>query len=308
MELGVKLVKLEAFLDYGLNILGDEKVIKRRHMMKRLLTLALLAALAVSVSAADVYWVGGAFGGDGAAWEDTANWSADLATQYGAVPGTTDNVRVYGVNWISGWPTLSSTQNVGGLYLGLNNAGDASVVPSFLDIAATGSLSTNGTDGWNDGIQIGWYSDATITSAGTVNTLDPGFDGWTELGKGDAGNGFGNATINLVGGTWTTANIAFNASSTNHIQLDAGTMTTWGFTNLHVANQTIDITDGTLLFHTTDANWFPWIKTCGLTGYGSADNLVGTHDGNTWTVTAVPEPATLAILGFGALVLRRRRK
>ena len=271
--------------------------------MKRLLIVVLAAGLAGSAAAAEVYWAS-TLGGDAATWEDGNNWTVDLATPLGAAPGTTDNARIYGASWQAGWPSLSSAQNVAGVYMGLV-PGDATV--SFLNITATGSLTTNGDDGWNDGIQMGWYNDAVINSAGTVNTGT----GWTDLGKGDAGNGYGNATLNLTGGSWTTPSLTYNNNSANHVQLDGGTMTTWGVSGLHEAGQTMDITDGTLLFHTTDVNWFPWIRDLGLTGYGSEDNanLIGSHDENTWTVTAIPEPATLGMLvlvGGGILFIRKR--
>ena len=275
--------------------------------MKKLLVIALAAGVAGITSAAEVYWTAQHLAGDTATWEDGNNWTADFTTVYG-LPASGDNARIAGTSWIAGYPTLSTAQSIGGLYMGLEPAVDAQV--ATLDITASGGLTLNGDDGWNDGIQIGWYSDAVLTSAGTVDIQSNG-SGVTSLGMGDAGNGYGNATLNITGGSFLTADVLFNANSANHVQLDGGTLTTWGMAGLHAAGQTTDITDGTLIYHTTDVNWFAWISDLGLTGYGSEDNanLIGNHDGNTWTVTAIPEPATLgmlALVGGGMVWIRKR--
>ena len=275
--------------------------------MKKLLVIAALAGLAGSAMAADVYWTAQHLAGDAATWEDANNWTADFTTVYG-LPGSSDNARITGTSWIAGYPTLSSAQNVGGVYMGLIT--DDTEQLATLNISATGSLTTNGDDAWNDGIQIGWYSAATLTSAGTVDIQSNG-SGGTALGMGDAVNGYGDAALNIIGGSYLTAGVDFNANSVNHVQLDNGTLTTWGLAGLHAAGQTMDITDGTLIYNTTDVNWFAWISDLGLTGYGSEDNanLIGNHDGNTWTVTAIPEPATfgmMALIGGGILFIRKR--
>ena len=275
--------------------------------MKKLLVIAALAGLAGSAMAADVYWTAQHLAGDAATWEDANNWTADFTTVYG-LPGSSDNAQITGTSWLAGYPTLSTSQNVGGVYMG--QITDDTEQLSTLAITAVGSLTTHDDDGWNDGIQIGWYSAATLTSAGTVDTQSDG-SGGTLLGAGTAANGYGDATLNIIGGSFLTATMNFNVNSVNHLQLDDGTLTTWGMAGLHAAGQTMDITDGTLLFHTTDVNWFPWIRDLGLTGYGSEDNanLIGSHDENTWTVTAIPEPATLGMLvlvGGGMVWIRKR--
>ncbi len=265
--------------------------------MKKLLFVALLAGLAGSASAIDHGWAGNkavewATGGDGLTWGSTGNWHNE--TDFSTLPGTQDNARItpslYAIHSITQMPTLNTAVNVGGLFMGLDNL--THVPTASLTVSATGSLQTNADDGYNDGIQIGWYSDASLTVAGTVDSAG----GWTVLGAGDAGNGYGDATITVMGsGYYKTSNLSFNINTTNHIQIDGGTVETHGIANLHLANQTIDIRGGTFLFHSTDPNWLSWMKDneFGLTGYGRAANLVGSHDGNTWTVTA-QRPATIA--------------
>jgi len=252
--------------------------------MKKLLIIALLACLAGSASAAEYFWWGWAHGGgaDGVYFDNVENWSSPWPVQNLVLPGSADVVNVQATTWMGpGYPTLTNSAVVSDLFLGLDK--DDYTPGASLTITATGHLTTTGGDGFNNGIQIGFYSDAFVTSAGTVDTGAGG----TVLGAGAAlPFGYGNGTLTNSGGSWTTVDVSWNNNSTNHVQLNGGTLETWGMSGLHETNQTMDITGGTLIFHTTDTAWFGWIKTLGLTGYGSTTNLTGHHDGNTWIITA----------------------
>ena len=46
---------------------------------------------------------------------------------------------------------------------------------------------------------------------------------------------------------------------------------------------------------------------CDWTGDGYLDVLIGAQDGNIHLYQGIPEPATMLLVGFGALMLRRRR-
>jgi hypothetical protein len=277
--------------------------------MKKLLVVVLVAGIAGAASAAEVYWTAQHLGGDAATWEDANNWSADFSNVYG-LPGATDNARITGTSWIAGYPTLSTVQTIGGLYMGLETAVDAQV--ASLDIMAAGGLTTTSTDGWNDGVQIGWYSDAVLTSAGTVDTSAG--NGGTSLGLGDAANGFGNATLNMTGGSWTTAALNFNTNSVNHVQLDGGVMDAGTLQWFHVAGQTMDITGGSLILDGDQVAYLGWVNQAGMGNLsinGAYDNIAGlvSYDAGSDTTTVIPEPATLGmvvLLGGGILWIRKR--
>lgn len=276
--------------------------------MKKIGFIAVWLGFAGSVFATDIYYTAQHQGGDAATWEDANNWNlGDYSTVQ--APTSSDNARIMGHSWIAGYPTLSTSQSTAGLFMGLETGASQT---ASLNITASGSLAITADDGWNDGIQLGWYSDSTITSAGTVTTMSAGNNGDTLLGAGDGVNGYGNTTLNITDGSWSTAYMIWQDNSVNHVQLDGGVLdVASGMWNLQNANQTLDITGaGTLVYHSADANWFDWIKDLGLTGNGLEDNanIQGIHDGSKWTITAVPEPATLGLimLSGGLLWVSRR--
>ncbi len=273
-----------------------------RKTMKQTLAIAVLACLAGSAFAAydaEYTWVGHHFEGDSVTFNSVSNWSTDWQTFPETLPGTNSLVRIQAMDWLENYPTLSGTAACSGVYLGLNTEG---LPGASLTITETGNLSTTthwveGPDfWWNPGIQIGWYSDATVISAGTVTTLNAEWNGWTELGKGGFGYGFGDGTLIITDGSWTTDVLSYALDSENHVQLIGGILELWEIINLEGAGQTMDLSGGTLLYHTTNVNWFSSMtaSNVGLTANGNVAFLEGTHsdtDGDTtndlWTVISL---------------------
>jgi hypothetical protein len=266
--------------------------------MKNLFVLLLVLCVAGTAMSDHYYWRSTTIGpgvGDGVSFTDPLNWAVNNA-QATDPPGPDDIVHIFAASWIPNYPTLSGSATINYMATGEDTSGLEG--SADLTITSSGSLTTGtGTlnNLWNGGIQIAWYSDSTVTSAGVVDTAG----GWTNIG-----NAGGNGTLHITGGSWTTAHLLFGnaGAGNNHIQLDGGVLETWGVTDLHLATHTMNMTGGTFIAHIDDENWFGWITQVGLTG----DDLEGTFDSGTWIIT--PEPTTMLLVGLGSLALLRKKR
>ena len=107
-------------------------------------------------------------------------------------------------------------------------------------------------------------------------------DGDFKVGSGDA---TASAIVLLHGGIISTGNLSFDT--------DCGSM---------------DITYGTLLLDGDEATEVSDLVTGGyITAFGGSGSVVVNYAADVTTVTAVPEPVTIALLGLGGLLIRRRR-
>jgi len=232
-------------------------------MCRKLITLisvvCLLALAGVASAAEEEHtWFGNAFGGDGASWNDPCNWTIDWANPAG-VPDHNETARIVATWWLSGNPTIYASATVSDVFIGLDTSHDPNAAPPVLTIAAGGSLSTTGDDGFNDGVIVGFYSDATLVSAGTVELND----GELTLSAGDAGNGYGDALVEITGGTFDAKNVFFqNADTTakKELYIDDGTFDVNNVVALEVANCLMDISsaaNGTLILDPNETLPFP---------------------------------------------------
>lgn len=271
----------------------------------------LLLALGVAGSAAadpQNNWVGGV--GD---WNNTANWSE------GYVPNTDYSTWDPALNEGAGGYTSKTTGLAGDASVatvtGTEEFGNGDFHTDFYGPEWGATLNVDGGSLTHHG-----FAFAPVADDGAHSTINVTNGGYLEVGE------------LLLGDNWWFSGhpyVDLNVDETSMVKargwcwlggimsLD-GTVEIGGNLNMDVAGvgyARIDIYDGQLIIHgdgTRDlvAETSAWEAADQLVAFGGAGTLL--YDTTTIPdgiiVTAVPEPATLALLGLGAAALLRKRK
>ena len=119
--------------------------------------------------------------------------------------------------------------------------------------------------------------------------------------------------LNMTDGTMDIGGdimLSYDKSGTSlpgAIQLDGGVITASDL--LMTVNGSLDLTDGVMVLAGDDTGVIQgYIDSNLITGYDDSANVVLNYDGTNTTISAIPEPATMVLLGLGGLLgLRRRR-
>lgn len=255
---------------------------------KKALVLTILLAVS-HLSAAQWLWWTNDTGNQ--QWTDTGNWTA--------YPTISDDV-VIGTDYGTG-PVLGVGQTGYGHWIHLTETTPA------------GSLLTidGGTLHCNDHLLVGenWGADQKgnlLVNSGTVNTTLLMVGGGT---SGSNGTGYVRIEDGIINISWMLAigggYNGITGGGVGHVQLNGGIINAIGGGGLVMSDHgSLDITGGTLVLLGEIAD----LTTFGdVTAYGGSGSFVYDFDGTYTAVTAIPEPATLLLMGLGAVIIRKCR-
>jgi len=291
-------------------------------MMKKLICLCLVLALAGSASAATAIWKTGA--GD---WAPTSNWGGS-----GAPSASNDTYGFSGTS--SALSTITVTSTTTGATLAFFLGQPNSTKPAGVTATASQTLLiingvmnvTRDTQAWD---YKSSSSNSTVDVYGTFNAgtnstsaLNLMITSSTAALSTDVVNVRGGGTLNVAVTTGTgtgTLAVGKASGSTGTVNIYNGGTANVKTTYTVGATGTIYIENNGILWiggdkrTTVAADIGTKLKamnvpgTSGLTYGYDASHVLGNLTGATW-VKGVPEPATIAMLGLGGLMLIRRKR
>ena len=261
-------------------------------MSNKILYLMFVLCVTGNLWAATINWTGGASDNN---WNNAANWDAVPAK----VPGSAD---IAALNGRATMPIIAVGQTVGFYDLIL---GRTVVVPGTNPPAV---ITMNGGT-----FQVGRYfkMGQDAGSSGTFDMYAGDVDISGTLMVAQRGMG----TFNMYGGTVDVVTILPCESATKQ---GTGTLNLYdGIINANVltfyssstTTPLVNITQGTLVLLGDQSSAIETAKTAGfLKAYNGNGTIQYSVAGGYTTVTAIPEPATILLLGLGGLMFGKRRK
>jgi len=281
--------------------------------MKKLLCLCVVLALAGSAPAAQSYWKNIAAGD----WETTTNWTSSPTSSNTAYPYRSDG----GASVI----TVTSTTAIAyKLYVVGAGTYPATATDATLEINNGAMLSIT-RDVFQYSTVAGSKSTITIKAGGTLNALTAGTAyNWVMTGNladtksTDTVNVYGTLNLGTAwsggGGTAAILKLGDNSASTGLATLNiynGGVVTSNGYSIGTKTPNRIKIELGGYMW--INSNRTAYVKAdvdAGkilVLGDGTLEYGYDTVKNMTW-ITVTPEPATVALLGMGALLLCVKRK
>lgn len=253
---------------------------------KKINAVFMMLILLSGVSYAGCLWTGAVSN----AWSNASNWS-------GGFPSSAVDVSINGQNIPVGGHQLVIASGVSAQASRLFVGSDTTSVT----VTLAGGTLTQSDSAWL-GIGIG----CTTGNTSFFNISSGSADLGATLMVGFAG---GTGYLNMSGGSIYAPHgtVLGQSGGIGYAQLNGGELKTGGLT---ISSGSADIRGGKLiLWSDQSAAVQSYVNNGLLTGYGSASNIVISLTANPgWTtVTAIPEPATILLLGSALLGLRKRK-
>lgn len=250
-----------------------------------------------------------ATGAVGKAWTDLAPadhlWSTPGNWTDNAVPGSTTSTRLYPtIDPSADWPIIQDGIDAvsGGLDISYNRRPEDQTACTYPRLTMTGGTLTLGSSTSSESLNIALtdgLEGALNMSGGVISNA-----GIMHLGQ------MGPGTLNMTGGEITTHGLKVGQRSDRtgqaYMNLYGGTITC-NWLDFRVRSL-VDITLGTWVIDGDVTSVMASAITDGrLIAYGGAGDVLVDFDGTKTTVTGIPEPMTIALLGLGGLLIRRRK-
>ncbi len=256
--------------------------------------------------AADIQWFGGAHDRN---WFNADNWNSNLVPP-GPVPTGADKVKLNYV-WSNPGPIISAPGAVANEIFISEDRDLGTLGEQSLTVATGGELTTSGQ------VLLGYFGvdprpipplpaneGRLIIDGGTVNIGTHLFVGFTGIGHLEVNAG----TLNVLNGMF---GLGWNGGSAT-VDISGGLLHTEQWNVSNAASFTFNFSEGQGEW-IQNHYWKPEIDALIASGNITA-SVPGAHIQVDWDpileqthVYVIPEPATLLLLGLGAVVMRKRR-